>query len=339
VDIKKLNLPHDGVGSLGSISAQASAISTLADLGAQIAKFGDVGSVAALAGPFSQADLAKSGILNAFDPARYDDIAAGMSKMTTAGAATLALTDMITSRQADMQDAFAQSSAAAMAAQVSLIVGPFDAYKRGVIEACTVKEIPAFVSVAAMAKPWGDVSSLGASIAEMATKSMGSIALSVSQAFADSQAEQVKSLSANLTQIQDAVARNRPKLPDVDSGWASRYGAAEPWPEAITSHSYALPPLPAFVERDDERMSALEDRVEALEDMLRSLLEVTAELREVSAERDAFAARCADQDRQLLELERQNLDLRTRRRFEVLDASQEHKPEPPVDESQFPDPR
>ncbi len=113
-----------------------------------------------------------------------------------------------------------------------------------------------------------------------------------------------------------AQMRDAFKVPPAPS-----FGAILP-PEPVMR--YIEPP--AF-ERHDSRVSDLEARV----DMLAS------EVQALKAEKQSLTSRCEAAEGKYEALERAHLELRIRRRAEFLDATDEHKPEHPIIDSQFPD--
>lgn len=125
--------------------------------------------------------------------------------------------------------------------------------------------------------------------------------------------------AAQATQVREALAVSLPTFPELSAALSIRC-------DDLIVNS---PPVPTFAAPVRTRVCDLEVRIDALEDRVEA---VEAERDIAKAERDAWAARCSV-------LENRVRELRTLRRSEVLDASQEHKPDPPVNESPFPDPR
>jgi hypothetical protein len=344
VDIDKLSLPDVGMGSLGSIADQATALSRLAEIGEQVAKLGTTGSAAAIAaGAAWQTDLAKSGALGILKGGTFDGvagIAATAIKASGAAEAACALAEQMASRHFAIEESLALSCA-----RLPDVVTAFGKTGLAAIAAQSALERTQAARELALDGLLGATcASLGASMGELATKSMSSIgamaAIEAGSRAAKSSIAHAAALSAlqdgslskasAIAHVQDAIERSRPRLSGFDVSLGRTAARADPWWMDIVTP----PPLPApiFVEPSDARVCELEDRVEALETMLPTLQEVTAERDALAAKNDVLMARCAA-------LERQVRELRIRRRSEVLDASQEHTPEPPVNDSQFPDPR
>lgn len=137
-------------------------------------------------------------------------------------------------------------------------------------------------------------------------------------------AAEIAQINKMATELGRSPLRNPPRIGPALDGWTPpKIGAILP-PEPLIR--YVEPPA---IEYHSPHISNLDERVEAL----------ASEVQALKAENQALAARCTAAEGRYEALERDHLELRTRRRAEFLDASQEHNPKPPVNESPFPDPK